>query len=117
MTNRSGIALIIVGISFLLVFILSLFDEIRPTDVLRLFWGLFLIITGIFYCTKNYNKNFYRLIMAVIIGTMLIVFYRFSLCEDTFIFVFLGATTLFIILMMYSLPREWEKGQKELEKQ
>lgn len=117
MRNKSGIAAIIIGISFFLLFILSLFDEIRPTDILRLFWGLLLIITGIFEYATYCNKNLYRLIMVIIMMSMWIVFYRFSLCEDTLIFVFVGVTTLFTILMIYLVPRELEKYKKELEQQ
>lgn len=117
MRNKSGRVAIIIGISFFLLFILSLFDEIRPTDILRLFWGLLLIITGIFEYTTYYNKNLYRLIMVIIMMSMWIVFYRFSLCEDTLIFVFVGITTLFTILMMYLVPRELKKCKKESEQQ
>ena len=114
--TKSGIVEIVIGASFFLVFILSLFDEIRPTDFLRLFFGLLFIITGIFTYTKNYKKNLYRLIMTVIMVSMLIVFYRFSLYEDTLIFIFLGLLTLLFILGIYFVPREWENFQKEPEK-
>ncbi len=114
--TKSGIVEIVIGASFFLVFILSLFDEIRPTDFLRLFFGLLFIITGIFTYTKNYQKNLYQLIMTVILVSMLILFYRFSLFEDTLISIFLGLLALLFILGMYFVPREWENFQKELEK-
>lgn len=114
--TKSGIVEIIIGSSFILVFILSLFDKIRPTDFLRLFFGLLFIIPGIFTLTKNYQKKFYRLIMTVIMVSMLIVFYRFSLYEDTLILIFLGLLTLLYILAMYFVPREWKNFRKELEK-
>ena len=114
--TKSGIVEIVIGASFFLVFILSLFDEIRPTDFLRLFFGLLFIITGIFTYTKNYQKNLYQLIMTVILVSMLIFFYRFSLFEDTLISIFLGLLALLFILGMYFVPREWENFQKELEK-
>ena len=114
--TKSGIVEIVIGASFFLVFILSLFDEIRPTDFLRLFFGLLFIITGIFTYTKNYQKNLYQLIMTVILVSMLILFYRFSLFEDTLISIFLGLLALLFILGMYFVPREWVNFQKELEK-
>ncbi len=116
MTTDKGIMEIVTGISFLLIFLLSLVIELRPRDFIYLFIGLFIIISGIFNYTQNYNKNLFRaIIAAIIIVPMLIFDYRMlSLGEDSFVLIALGGTIL-IILLMYLLPREWEKAQIELE--
>ncbi|MBF4474653.1 hypothetical protein [Methanobacterium formicicum] len=115
MTAKSGIIEIIIGLAWIVVFILSLLSGMS-SSVMYLFLGLFLIITGIFYYTKNYDKNLYRVIMVVLIGSMLIVFHRmFPLGEDTVVLVFVGLFTLLILLGVYLVPRKWEKYKKELE--
>lgn len=113
--SKSGKLEIIMGSLFIITFILSLFDKIRPTDFLLLLLGLLVIIPGIFNFTKNNQKKFYRLIMTVITVSMLIIFYKYSFYEETVILIVLGILTLFSILMMYFVPKEW-KTRKELEK-
>jgi len=113
--SKSGKLEIIMGSLFIITFILSLFDKTRSTDFLLLLLGLLVIIPGIFNFTKNYQKKFYRLIMTVITVSMLIIFYRYSFYEETVILIVLGTLTLFSILMMYFVPKEW-KTRKELEK-
>ena len=113
--SKSGKLEIIMGSLFIITFILSLFDKIRPTDFLLLLLGLLVIIPGIFNFTKNNQKKLYRLIMTVITVSMLIIFYRYSFYEETVILIVLGTLTLFSILMMYFVPKEW-KTQKKLEK-
>lgn len=113
--SKSGKLEIIMGSLFIITFILSLFDKTRSTDFLLLLLGLLVIIPGIFNFTKNYQKKLYRLIMTVITVSMLIIFYRYSFYEETVILIVLGTLTLFSILMMYFVPKEW-KTQKKLEK-
>ena len=113
--SKSGKLEIIMGSLFIITFILSLFDKTRSTDFLLLLLGLLVIIPGIFNFTKNNQKKFYRLIMTVITVSMLIIFYKYSFYEETVILIVLGILTLFSILMMYFVPKEW-KTRKELEK-
>jgi uncharacterized membrane protein HdeD (DUF308 family) len=113
--SKSCKLVIIMGSMYISIFILSLFDKIRPTDFLLLLLGLLVIIPGIFNFTKNNQKKLYRLIMTVITVSMLIIFYRYSFYEETVILIVLGTLTLFSILMMYFVPKEW-KTRKELEK-
>ena len=113
--SKSGKLEIIMGSLFIITFILSLFDKIRPTDFLLLLLGLLVIIPGIFNFTKNNQKKFYRLIMTVITVSMLIIFYKYSFYEETLNLISLGVFTLFSILFMYWVPREW-KTRRELKK-
>lgn len=113
--SKSGKVEIMMGSLCILIFILSLFNKIRPTDFLLFLLGLLVIIPGIFNFTKNYQKKFYRLIMTVITVSMLIVFYIFPLYEETLNLISLGVFTLFSILFMYWVPREW-KTRRELKK-
>jgi uncharacterized membrane protein HdeD (DUF308 family) len=113
--SKSCKLVIIMGSMYISIFILSLFDKIRPTDFLLLLLGLLVIIPGIFNFTKNNQKKLYRLIMTVITVSMLIIFYRYSFYEETLNLIFLGGLTLFSIILMYFVPKEW-KTRKELEK-
>ena len=92
--SKSCKLVIIMGSMYISIFILSLFDKIRPTDFLLLLLGLLVIIPGIFNFTKNNQKKLYRLIMTVITVSMLIIFYRYSFYEETVILIVLGIDTI-----------------------
>jgi len=75
-----------------------------------------LIISVIFSYKKYYNKKLFQSLGVVILGlTWILVYIIFPMGEDIKLFVVLVVMSLLFLYLIYYLPKEWKKAQKELK--
>lgn len=107
-----GVYLILIGIFLLIINILQYFWNPSSYDFPVFFVFSMIIVTGLFYLGKYYNKIFYLGIVTAVLVVMWVVSFIQPLSPDIDkmkYYMELGIVTLMILVLAISTLKTWKK--------
>lgn len=113
-----GVYLILIGIFLLMTDILQYLWNPSSYDIPVLFVFSMIVITGLSYLGRYYNKKFYLVTVSLILVVMWIMGFILPLSPDINklkYYIELGVVTLMIMVLIISTFKTWDKIEKKSE--